>query len=289
MKKKRIIFLVVQTVLLVIAGVFLFQYVQDQIKTQIAYIFVNDLPSNTKITKNDVKAVEIPSSAIASNFMTNCDPIYDEDGNLLSEGIDGMYTASKVFKGQYIIKEMLIHGEDIDPFEVMDLTKLRKISLPISYETGFGGNIKRGDKVDLVFVGEGEKRDENGNGKRFTYSKMFLQEAFVYNVVTEYGFMYEDYSTRNSSKKIAGEEISTSSDSNTLSVITIAVTPEQSEEIYARINKGKISLVGRFENSQSYETLGYVLGEYDNIFTGNVSVEKNTIEIEDQIIITEDE
>lgn len=279
MKKKQIIFLVVQAILLIIAGVLLMKYVQGQIKPQTAYIFTSDLPPNTKITENHVEAVEIPTSAITEGFEINYKPVFDEQGNLLAEGIEDMYTASKVFKGQYIVKDMLIKKDEIDPFEIMDLTKLRKVSLPISYETGFGGNIKRGDQIDLVFIGQGEKENGDSDNNEFIYSKIFLQGAYVYNVITEDGFKYNDHSTESLSDEIEGEEISNTANSDALSVITLAVTAEQSEEINARLNAGKISLVGRFDNSKSYETLGYVLGDYTDVFVGNVNAETNILEI----------
>ncbi|WP_242299219.1 RcpC/CpaB family pilus assembly protein, partial [Bacillus cereus group sp. BfR-BA-01382] len=153
-----------------------------------------------------------------------------------------------------------------------------KISLPITYIDGLGGNVKRGDKVDLVFVGEGEKAGE-GSGKGFKYSKAFLQDILVYNVTTDDGFRYTDRSEGVKGDEAGdmqdGKDIQSGGEGGKLSTVTLAVTLDQAEQISARLKSGNIRIVGRFDDSQNYDTAGFIVGEYDKVFSGEGLAESN--------------
>lgn len=247
-----------QLVLMIGFALSFYRYVQNEVEPVDVYVFTRDMKVNTEINPEDVQKITIPAKAVSDDFVRDIKKII------------GKHVSTDVFKGQFVYKKQLIKKEEIDPFKSMDLTKLRKISLPISYVEGFGGNIKRGDRVDLVFVGEGAKETEQGDQK-FRYSKVFLQDVYVYNVTTSDGYKYIDKTESTPDKK--GEEISTSSSSGELAVITLAVTLEQAEEIAARMSSGQIRLLARFEDSESYETLGFVLGDYQKVFSAPINAE----------------
>lgn len=264
MKRRRTLILALQLCLVIVTAFSFITYVQKEVQPVTVYMFSRDLAVNDQITEADIKEVSVPAKAVTSEFA------------LKKDDIVGKYAGAKVFANTFVYKKQLLEKGKVDPFESMDLSKLRKISLPINYVEGFGGNIKRGDRVDLIFTGSGKSKDANGNEQQFQYSKVFLQDVLVYNVTTSDGTPYVDQTTQNApnnQNNVGGEKIDTTANSSDLAVVTLAVTLDQAEEITARMNAGSIRLVARFDEHQSYETLGFVLGEYSKIFTAPANVE----------------
>lgn len=261
MKKKKTMILILQILLVIGFGFSFITYVKNEVQPTEVYVFSKDLPTNTEITAEHLKKVVIPAKAVTPDFVRS------------SKDIIGKCINTKVYEGQYVISKVLTDKKNIDPFESIDLTKLRKISLPINFVDGLAGNIKRGDKVDLLFVGKGKK-----DNKEFVYSKVFLQGVYVYNVNTEDGFKFEDHSNvvKGQTGANGGEKIDTSVSSDRIASITLAVTLDQAEELMARLKTGEVRLLGRFDNSKSYNTLGYIIGDYSKIFTGGGNAETST-------------
>lgn len=252
-KRKKIIILALQVIILIGVGMFIYNYTNNTIEPTTAFVFTTNIDNNRPITESDITSVSIPSGAINEYFETNKDEII------------GKYVDGKAFSGQYVYSSQLIEKEEIDPIESMDLSKYRKISLPIDIVSGLAGSLKRGDSVDLIYTGEGTAK--NGNEEsNFKYSKVFLQDVLVYGLNTTNGTKYVDQSDK------TNDEIADNANQD-LGIITLVVTLEQAEEIHARLSSGTVGFLGRFEDSQSYETLGYVLGDYQKIFSGQSNAE----------------
>lgn len=252
MKKKRIIILALQVVIILVSVFMLNNYVKNQIKPTEAYVYAKNINDSTKpLKENDIKKVVIPKQAINKSFALNEKEILD------------MCVDSKVKAGQYIYKNQLIKLEEVDIFKTLDLSKYRKISLPITFVDSLAGNIKKGDKVDLVYTSSGSTTGEDSSS--FNYSKVFMQDVLIYSVNTSEGYQYED---RSDYSKDDYTEEKSSNDKQNIQSITLAVTLEQAEEIEVRTNTGKVRLLGRFDDSKTYNTLGYVLGDYEKIFSG---------------------
>ena len=254
---------IVQLVCVIGAIIAFWMFTEKEIQPEKVYVFTSSLETNQEVTANDVKQVEIPSKAVQKGFA------------LKSKDIVGKYVGGPVTAGQYVYQSQLIELDQKDVFEDLDLSTYRKISLPISYVEGFGGSLKRGDAVDLVFTGEGSKTDtKTGYDAKFQYSKTFLQNVYVYNVTTSDGFPFVDHSTNYATSE-EGDEVVLETTANTeeLKVVTLAVTLEQAEELLARQSAGSIRLVSRFQENESYETLGFVLGDYDKVFTAPANAE----------------
>lgn len=256
MKKNKLISTLIQFGLLVVfAGGFV--YLQ---KTQVAptevYTFSRDIPVNTIIQEGDLKKTYIPNDGVQSNFIVNKDEII------------GKAVTTKVFAGQYVVSPQLIDPDDIDPFEKIDLSNLRKITISVEMPNAIGGNIKKGDRVDLQFIGEGKANNDNSG--KVTYTKTFLQDVLVYNVIDDGGKQYVDQ-TEGSSTIVNedGEVVQ----SGSVSAVTLAVTPEQADEIATRMSAGKINLIGRFEESTQGSSNGFTIGDYSKNPTSNSTPE----------------
>lgn len=263
MKNKRGLILGMQMALVVGFSFSFYQYVQNEVEPKEVYVFNKDLDVNTQITKSDLKKVTIPAKAITKDFALD------------AKDIVGKYLTTKSFANQFVYGKQLVEKENVDPFDSMDMSKLRKISLPVNYLDSFAGDIKRGDKVDLVFTGNGAKQTSMGETE-FKYSKVFLQNVYVYNVATDEGYKFESHAniTKGESQEVKeGEEIDTKAESGDIAVVTLAVTLQQAEEISARLSTGEVKLLGRYDDNQSYETLGYVIGEFGKVFAEQANAE----------------
>mgnify|MGYP001019288624 CR=1 FL=1 len=270
MRKKRLIILVLQVCLIIGFAFSFYTYVQKEIQPTEVYVFNSTIEDvNTEIQAKHIKKVTVPAKAVTSDFARD------------AKDIVGKFVTTKVYKGQYVYSNQLVEKENIDPFESMDLSQLRKISLPINYEDGFAGNVKRGDRIDLIFTGEGTVASNSGSQTKYNYSKVFLQDIPVYSVTTKDGYKFVDHSEypQGYVGDENGQQIDIEASSDELAVITLAVTLEQAEEIQTRMSKGTVGFLGRFEDSESYETLGYVLGDYTKIFSGNANAETGRVTI----------
>lgn len=241
MKKINIISALLQGVVLIgtVGGFYI--YTQKEVNPQEVYVYNRSLSANTIIQDSDLLKKYVPGDAITE------DMIRDK-----GEAV-GKCVITKTFQNEYVNKQALVDPDSIDPFSQIDLSKYRKISLPIDSKDAVGGNVHKGDKVDLAYINEAD----NGNGS-FVYAKTFMSDVLVYNVIDDGGKQYID--------QTEGASNVTDADGNTVtsgnvSIITFAVTPEQAEEIQARAKTGSIKLIGRFEESVTTETPGYTIGK----------------------------
>ena len=148
----------------------------------------------------------------------------------------------------------------------MDLSNYRKITISVDMSKSIGGNVKKGDRVDLQYTGKSSGTD----GGDATYAKTFMQDILVYNVIDEGGLQYIDKSEGASGQLDKdGNEIQ----SGSICVVTLCVTSEQADEIQARLNSGAISLVGRFDESVNSSSNGFTVGGYKNVPTTNSTPE----------------
>lgn len=255
MKKNKLILALGQIAILVVtAGGFVYLQ-KTQVAPTEAYTFSRDISANTQIQEGDLIKVSVPKDGIKSNFVTN------------KEDIIGKSTTTDVYKEQYVITNQLVDSEDVDIFEQMDLSNYRKITIAVNTTTAVGGNIAKGDTVDLQFTA---KAPNSQNGEEATYTKTFMQDVLVYNVIDDGGYQYIDKSEGNSTQVDSDGNVI---ESGTLTTVTLCVTPEQADEIQTRVNAGTISLVGRFSESVDGASNGFTLGGYDKIATSNSTPE----------------
>lgn len=271
MKKKIFIVLAVQLFIIIAAGASFFQFSQKQVEPVNVYVFKKDMKVNTPITENDLTQVAIPKKAASKDFLFEfkVDPENPQ------------YASRDVKTGEYVYQTDLLGEGEKDPFKDMDVSKLRKFSMPVNYSTAFGGNVKRGDKVDLVFTGDGSAQTEGMSDSGFQYSRVFMQDVLVYNVTTGDGYPFKDHSDYVFAERTPEEnEMASNANTASVAVITLAVTLDQAEELTARMRAGHVRLLGGIGDEEQYETLGYVIGDYDKIFTGTVNAETGRSSVE---------
>lgn len=278
MKNKKLLLTLVFQILIVAAlGGLIYSYVQSQIKPVVVYQYKDITKMNTVIDE----------SILRTNFETKIISARDFTPNMITspEQIMGMAINYTAYPNQTVYREFFIPAENIDIFKTMDVSQYRKVAIPVDYSTTFGGNLKPGEKVDLLFTGKGSKKEDNGRESTFTYSKIFMSDIYVYKVLTNNGYRYNDHS------HLAEGEAPNQSDvvyldgsnlySGDIGLVVLLLTPEQSEEFAVRAATGKIQILGRFKDSETPQTIGFVSGEYEKLFLGYGNAETTRTQIKE--------
>ena len=262
----------VNIVLLVGSVVAVNQYITSSKNEIIAYKYKVALPKNTKISKENLEAVKISANAVNKTVITDPDKIV------------GKYTAAEIYEGELADERKVVAEGQVDPLKSIsdeEKGKMRKISIPVDLISTWGGSLGKGDRVDLSFTGKvGEA----------TYTKIFMQNVLVYDVLSSAGESYIKPEDRppievdikkdaQAAQEIISAEVARRSD---LVMAILAVTTEQYEEIKNRLATGEVSLVGRFNGSENVSTKGYADEQVSSPSSQGVyKVEnKNTVLIE---------
>lgn len=264
-KKKRIAMIGIWLALTIGFAVFSWQAREKALDPVTVYTMTQDIPLNSKIGLTDFQSVEVPGDAVTPDMIEDPNEIVEKD----------LHAATKLIQGQYALEDMFVEVEKVDPFEVIDLSDMRQVTIPANYSAALGGNVSRGDRIDLVYIGDGAS-EKSGN---YTYSRTFAEDVLVYAVTTNGGYRFEDHSDRLEGTPMASSEDEIAEgdgvSAGDIAQITLAVSPELSEEISTRLATGSIRVVGRFDESENSDTAGYVIGEFERQFSGQGNPEAN--------------
>lgn len=240
-------------------GVFSWHMREQALDPVTVYKIAQEIPLNSKIGITDFQAIEIPGDAVTGDMVTDPNEIVKSELN----------ASTRLLPGQYAVKGMFVKADDVDPFAVADLTNMRKVTVPVGYINGIGGNIRKGDKVDLVYIGDGSSVDDEDD---YTYSRTFAQSVLVYAVTTNNGYRFEDHSDRLEGSQMTFEEDEMEYEdgisAGDIAQVTLAVEPALAEEISTRLSTGEIKLIGRFDETEDSDTTGYVIGKFQRKFSG---------------------
>lgn len=264
MKKGKRYALIVLQFLVVVGFVGWSWFTREQaLEPVTVYRLTQEIPMNSRVGLSDFQAVEVPGQAYTGDMITNPEEVAD------------LHASTRLLAGQYAVKEMFVEAEDIDPFETVDLSKMRQITIPANYVDALGGNIARGDRIDLVYVGTGSV----DGGDDYTYSRTFAQNVLVYAVTTDSGYRFQNHSDRLEGQTVAITDgdatLEEGVNHGDIAHVTLAVSPLLSEEIATRLDTGSIQIVGRFSESEDVDSAGFVIGEYETKFSGQGNPESN--------------
>ncbi|MFI3211227.1 MAG: hypothetical protein R3Y64_09315, partial [Peptostreptococcaceae bacterium] len=169
MKKTMVFTTLLQGGLLIAFTGCLFMVSQNQVKPVDTYVYSREISRSTQLSEADFKRITIPNDGVTSNMITDKDELI------------GKHLTTNVFSGEYIDKRHL--SVQLDPFDNLEnASELRKISIEVDMANAAGGNVKRGDKIDLAYTTKTKGIDqETGQTIEFTYTKTFLQDILIYN------------------------------------------------------------------------------------------------------------
>jgi len=267
MKRKRILIIIIEFVLLLTVMGGIYYYTQSEIAPTKVFIFNSNMATGEIITKDKLAVVELPASAINANFLRE------------QEKIIGNVVSTDVTEGQYVLTDLVTEENNVDKLKTMDKTKLRLISFPVEMDTSLSGDIEKGDVIDLVYLSTSSNIQ---TGEDFTYSKIFLSNIVVWSVNTEDGYEYSSKTDANNADEgvtapAGTETISMTESDGKLASITVAVTGPQAEQIAARAMSGKLQILGRFPEGEDVESTGYTVNQYSDVYAGNVDPEKGVV------------
>ena len=265
-KGRRIAMVLIWLVLAIGFGIWSWMAREDALQPVTVYRIAQEIPLNSKIGMTDFQEVQIPGDAVTQNMVRNPEEIVNA----------GLHASTRLIPGQYAVEEMFVTVENVDPFEIIDLTDLRQVTIPADYVDTMGGNIASGDSVDLVYIGYGQNDDTQSE---YTYARTFAQEVLVYSVTTDGGYRFEKHADRlegqvvaRSDEDLESQEMVSHGD---IAHVTLAVDTKLAEEINARMATGEVKIVGRFDVSENADSTGYVIGEFTRQFTGQGNPETN--------------
>ena len=273
MRIRRFIILLAQILTVVVLAIGIFTINKKQIDPVTVYQFTGDIKANTTVSSEDFKAITVPKPAVTSDFILKetdlQDYFVDEETGKVSEYV----VSTDVFEGQYVTKQLLVPSEKRDLLKGMDLSDYRQMVIPVNLRTGVAGWIEPGELVDLVYLAKGTSQ----NGGAFTYSKLFMQEVLVNEIVTGSGYPYVSvYSDEYDSMMNSWDgkvETQPTENSSEMAYLVVTVTTEQALELEARMSTGQITALRRFEDSQKQNINDYIIGEQGQIKTGQGVVE----------------
>ncbi|WP_083515178.1 Flp pilus assembly protein CpaB [Fervidicola ferrireducens] len=141
-KNTWVLFTVIAVIFGLIAAYTSVSIVRKYTDTDKVVIAAGDIRAYRKVTLDDVKVVEIPKVAIPSDAVKSLNDIV---GKYLMYPVSAgdIIRASKIadMKISSLLSAQLTHLKD---------PKMRAFALPFTKETGLGGNIEPGDRVDIV-------------------------------------------------------------------------------------------------------------------------------------------
>lgn len=274
--KKKLIVVALQIILCIVFIMGYKTYVDFSLQPVTVFGYANNLEAGTRITQRDLVTIDVSQMTLNANMITS-DRIND---------IVGKYAKMDVVANSIAYVGQLQETSGLDKFASLDLSNSRVISLPASYMSAAQGDFERGDTIDLIYRAHASAEGDTGEEFSFTYSKIFMQGVTVYQVNTGDGYRFTPHM-----HMYAGDLITLADGTQTttsypeLTSVSIIVTPEQAEQIYTRAATGTIEIIKRFDESETHETLGFVIGNYGKIFAGNASTETGNINISDSFTV----
>lgn len=297
-KKKKFKILLIQLLLLVVAIVGILIYITTQQQQVQIYEFSRTIKFdnvNYAVTANDIKAVKVLAADVKSNNINDANSII------------GKYIVGDVYVDTPVTTDQLSVDPPVTTTDVLKAeAAYKKITIPITYQTSFAGDLKSGDHVDLAFVntdsGETTSRTTTMNKEaqttstqavntqttslKYTTAKIFLQDIAVYQVYAADGSVYVRKETDPTTLHQYNGELAQAGSTGTTEQQTnyaapayavLSVTGPQYEEITARMYMGIVQLVGRFEGSQNNDTSGYIVAKNGDavIYAGEGTLEEN--------------
>ena len=250
-----------EVVLVIVAFLVINYQTQGKIKPTKVYVYSQNIEdAGTEIGPDLVKEATLPKKFINDNYVTN---IAD---------MKGLQTDTKVYAGEYVLKSHLKESGEEDPIQQIDWSANRVVAIPVANASP---SLRKGARVDLIFVGEGERKVKQGGStedqNRFSYSKVFMQDVVV--VSTPGDELAKSKDGKNAPTQATGAA------TDAQKIIKVAVTLSQAEEIASRADVGTILIAQRQPGAEKYDTLGYIMGNYEKLFTGHGNAETGSTQI----------
>lgn len=291
--KKKMVILVIELLALIVFVLSYKSYSDSVVKPIKVYQFARTINEGTEIKQQDLKLVEVAANTYSDNMILQSD----------ISSIVGKYTTAKVYEGTLCYDAQFGDlNESNSLFASLDLSNARLMSLKVDM-TDVAGNLAPGDRIDLMFTGGGtanlisinpsgsessssasneqQGQENETTSESFVYSKIFLQDVVIYDVIDSAGYKYVNKANRYAGDAPTGINAAdvVTADSGTIANLLLVISPEEAEEIKTRELTGNITVVKRFDESETHDTLGYIIGNYGKLFSGHANAETSSLQI----------
>lgn len=201
MKKQGIGFLIASVITALCAALLVVQVLKRINETQPVVVAVRDLEPYKQVTRDDVKIQEVPVISIPQDAIRKI------------EDIAGQYLRDRIYAGEVIRKARIADtapGKSVTTAKLTELGRpdLRAFALAFNEETGVGGDIKPGDRVDII----ASVKMDAGNAS-IGVGKIVARNVLVLDVKQE---------------------------SKGNNVLVVALTPQQIEDIAFSLTSGSV-------------------------------------------------
>jgi pilus assembly protein CpaB len=190
-------------------------------------VAAGDIPVAASMTPDLLKVIDWPTSSQPQGSFDNV------------EAVAGRVAASALVAGEAIVEARLSPKGAGAGMASLIPANMRAMTVPVNEVVGVGGFIHPGDLVDVITTMQGPAPSgaPTGNQQDQYRSKIVLQNVRVLAV---------------------GKELSASSDKpETVTVVTLLVSPEESERLALASTQGKLQLTMRSQlDTQEWTTAG---------------------------------
>jgi len=263
-KTKKQLIALVGTIILAIFLVITIKNILDSQNDRFPiYVYTQDVKENTKITKDMITAITMEKETLMQPKMYLADN-YVNSPNLVL----GKITTRTMYVGEPVLLKGLDDWvNDSTAIETGDSRK-RAFTLKVDSLQLFAGDVKAGDKIDILESGTG-----SGEGS-FIYSIPVLQNVTIQELYTSSFLKYEskiDLTTNSTSSTSAGEDTQ-------IGAMTVYLTLEEINKLNTTMLRGQLVYAKYLGSSEEYSALGYVIGNYSKEFNGTANPRVNIIE-----------
>lgn len=211
-----------------------------QAETVEAMVAIHDLYQGVTITKDDLYAVKVPVDMLA-------DTVYRSP-----EHVVGRIPRERILSNEYIREERLADAQEGIGLNAIIPRGQRAISININDGNALSGHLAPGNYVDLlVTIRDADDRDSR-------YTRTLLQAVYVLAVNNKKGAGNYDEEDPEAEREAARRHRPS---------VTLAVTPDQAQEVAHGADQGEITLTLR-----SMQDIGWE--ETDGVTTRDITGEE---------------
>ena len=182
----------------------------------------------TKLTEADLSWQEFPETSIAAVYFTK-----DRNPEAVKQHVGGIARA-EIFAGSPIVPGKIVNAGEGGFMSAILEGGMRAMSINISPESGAGGFILPGDRVDVLLSHESQVETEKGNSQREIVSETVLENVRTLAI---------DQTVNDPTSTGSGSEPHTSSLIG--KTATLELTPAQAQTLSKAVASGTLTLALR--------------------------------------------
>lgn len=206
---------------------------KPEIPTVEVLVAARKIEIGTKLTEADLRWQEFPQPSVASAYLTR-----SANPEAVKENVGGIARA-EIFADSPITPGKIVNAGGGGFMSAILEGGMRAMSVSVSPETGAGGFILPGDRVDVILSYKGQVEDESGQMQDQAVSEIILENIRTLAI---------DQTVNDPAAGEAAEE-GTAGAEQTSSVIgktaTLELTPAQAQILAKAVDAGQLSLALR--------------------------------------------